>query len=175
MCLLIHSTNQSKELVNQSCCSESMINWMIVCCRLLEIVSYKIQSIVYEEIRLDMLNTSPPRWFRVEEIPKDELELNDDELLIPVAHFSKEIYSGFGIPFLLKAKEGELFSQVKGRISCSSMPLECSNFDLVPFFRENSKALGSQRERVRKVQIRCGRHDAHSSFDGNSRLDPQLG
>ena len=82
--------------------------------RLLEIVSYKIQSIVYEEIRLDMLNTSPPRWFRVEEIPKDELELNDDELLIPVAHFSKEIYSGFGIPFLLKAKEGELFSQVKG-------------------------------------------------------------
>jgi len=84
--------------------------------RLLEIVSYKIQSIVYEEIRLDMLNTSPPRWFRVEEIPKDELELNDDELLIPVAHFSKEIYSGFGIPFLLKAKEGELFSQVKERI-----------------------------------------------------------
>jgi len=78
-------------------------------------VSYKIQSIVYEEIRLDMLNTSPPRWFRVEEIPKDELELNDDELLIPVAHFSKEIYSGFGIPFLLKAKEGELFSQVKGK------------------------------------------------------------
>jgi hypothetical protein len=80
----------------------------------LEIVSYKIQSIVYEEIRLDMLNTSPPRWFRVEEIPKDELEIGDDELLIPVAHFSKEIYSGFGIPFLLKVREAEPFSQVKG-------------------------------------------------------------
>lgn len=78
-------------------------------------MSYKIQSIVYEEIRLDMLNTSPPRWFRVEEIPKDELEIGDDELLIPVAHFSKEIYSGFGIPFLLKVKEGEPFSQVKGK------------------------------------------------------------
>ncbi|XP_046648713.1 ubiquitin carboxyl-terminal hydrolase 7-like isoform X3 [Daphnia pulicaria] len=84
--------------------------------RLLEIVSYKIQSIVYEEIRLDMLNTSPPRWFRVEEIPKDELEIGDDELLIPVAHFSKEIYSGFGIPFLLKVREAEPFSQVKERI-----------------------------------------------------------
>lgn len=82
--------------------------------RLLEIVSYKIQSIVYEEIRLDMLNTSPPRWFRVEEIPKDEIEIADDELLIPVAHFSKEIYSGFGIPFLLKVREGEPFTQVKG-------------------------------------------------------------
>merc|ERR1712071_697830 len=58
--------------------------------RLLEIVSYKIQSIVYEEIRLDMLNTSPPRWIRVEEVPKDELDLKD--------------------------KEGELFSQVKERI-----------------------------------------------------------
>ncbi len=77
-------------------------------------MSYKIQSIVYEEIRLDMLNTSPPRWFRVEEIPKDELEIGDDELLIPVAHFSKEIYSGFGIPFLLKVREAEPFSQVKG-------------------------------------------------------------
>ena len=82
--------------------------------RLLEIVSYKIQSVVYEEIRLDMLNTSPPRWFRVEEIPKDELEVAEDELLIPVAHFSKEIYSGFGIPFLVKVREGEPFSQVKG-------------------------------------------------------------
>lgn len=85
--------------------------------RLLEIVSYKIQSIVYEEIRLDMLNTSPPRWFRIEEIPKDELEIADDELLIPVAHFSKEVYSGFGIPFLLKVREGEPFSQVKGKSS----------------------------------------------------------
>ena len=90
--------------------------------RLLEIVSYKIQSIVYEEIRLDMLNTSPPRWFRVEEVPKDELEIGDDELLIPVAHFSKEIYSGFGIPFLLKVREGELFSQVKGKIGQSPPP-----------------------------------------------------
>lgn len=40
--------------------------------------------------------------FRVEEIPKDEMELNDNELLVPVNHFSKEVYSTFGTPFLIK-------------------------------------------------------------------------
>ena len=62
-------------------------------------MSYKVQNIVYEEIRLEMLSTSPPLWFRVEEVPKDELGIGDDELLILVAHFSKEIYSGFGTRF----------------------------------------------------------------------------
>ena len=101
--------------------------------RLLEIVSYKIQSIVYEEIRLDMLNTSPPRWFRVEEIPKDEMEIGDDELLIPVAHFSKEIYSGFGIPFLLKVREGEPFSQVKGELFLKIIHIDRKR--IISFFR----------------------------------------
>lgn len=40
--------------------------------------------------------------YRVEEIPNDELELNDNELLVPVNHFSKEVYSTFGTPFLIK-------------------------------------------------------------------------
>ena len=161
-----------------------------------------------------MLNTSPPRWFRVEEVPKDELDLKDDELLIPVAHFSKEIYSGFGIPFLLKAKEGELFSQVKGTFLNDHLLLLINSdltlwiviiikiilkdtffndrdilnwfvsivfhFTLIYMrffliFRENSKALGSQRERVRKVQICRRGDDSYSNFDGNSRLNPQPG
>lgn len=111
-------------------------------------MSYKIQSIVYEEIRLDMLNTSPPRWFRVEEIPKDELEIGDDELLIPVAHFSKEIYSGFGIPFLLKVREGEPFSQVKGKCYTRSLRLVdglLDNFLFVVPNRENTEETRSSR------------------------------
>lgn len=40
--------------------------------------------------------------YRVEEIPRDELELKENELLVPVNHFSKEVYSTFGTPFLIK-------------------------------------------------------------------------
>lgn len=40
--------------------------------------------------------------YRVEEIPKDEMELGENELLVPVNHFSKEVYSTFGTPFLIK-------------------------------------------------------------------------
>lgn len=40
--------------------------------------------------------------YRVEEIPKDEVELGENELLVPVNHFSKEVYSTFGTPFLIK-------------------------------------------------------------------------
>lgn len=40
--------------------------------------------------------------YRVEEIPKDEMELAENELLVPVNHFAKEVYSTFGTPFLIK-------------------------------------------------------------------------
>jgi len=40
--------------------------------------------------------------YRVEEVPTDELELGENELLVPVNHFSKEVYSTFGTPFLIK-------------------------------------------------------------------------
>lgn len=42
--------------------------------------------------------------YRIEEIPVDELNLEEDEMLIPVAHFQKDVYTTFGIPFLLKIK-----------------------------------------------------------------------
>lgn len=38
---------------------------------------------------LDNLSNTGTRSLRIEEIPKDELEIGDDELLIPVAHFQK--------------------------------------------------------------------------------------
>jgi ubiquitin carboxyl-terminal hydrolase 7 len=84
--------------------------------RLLEIISYKILCIQREDVLLDCLNAAATKTFRLEEIPLDEMHLPDDELLVPVAHFHKEIFSTFGIPFLLKLKNGEAFSKVKERI-----------------------------------------------------------
>ena len=37
-------------------------------------------------------------------------------MLVPVAHFHKEIFSTFGIPFYLKVRQGELISHVMDRI-----------------------------------------------------------
>ena len=57
--------------------------------RLLEIISYKILSVQREDIPLEQLSVGGTRTFRVEEIPADEVNLPEDELLIPVAHFHK--------------------------------------------------------------------------------------
>jgi ubiquitin carboxyl-terminal hydrolase 7 len=43
--------------------------------------------------------------YRIEEIPRDEWNLADDEMLIPVAHFHKDVYASFGIPFFIKVKQ----------------------------------------------------------------------
>jgi len=83
--------------------------------RLLEIVSYKIVAIQNDHILLDCLNVCT-KVYRVEEIPPDELNVADDEILIPVAHFHRETFSTFGIPFILKIKNGETLTKVKERI-----------------------------------------------------------
>ena len=44
-------------------------------------------------------------FYRIEEVPKDEVNLAEDEMLVPVAHFQKDTYSTFGIPFFIKVKE----------------------------------------------------------------------
>ncbi len=45
------------------------------------------------------------KTFRLEEIPAEELELGEGELLVPVAHFTKEVFTTFGSPFILKIKQ----------------------------------------------------------------------
>ncbi|GFR16255.1 ubiquitin carboxyl-terminal hydrolase 7 [Trichonephila clavata] len=84
--------------------------------RLLEIISYKIFAVQREDMPLDSLANAGTKSLRIEEIPNDELEIADDELLIPVAHFQKEVFSTFGVPFLLKIKRKEPFLKVKERI-----------------------------------------------------------
>lgn len=72
--------------------------------RLLEIVSCKINHIIPNDIILECLNPAGTKGYRIEEIPKDQLKLEPNEFLLPVAHFQKEIYQTFGTPFLLKVK-----------------------------------------------------------------------
>lgn len=63
---------------------------------------------------LDFVSIS--RFFRIEEIPKDEINLLDDEMLICVVHFEQNLYNVFGIPFMIKVKNGELFGSLKERM-----------------------------------------------------------
>ncbi len=60
-------------------------------CRLMEVISNKILTIQKGDILLDCLNVMANKNFRIEEIPKDELEVAKDELVIPCAHFQKVI------------------------------------------------------------------------------------
>lgn len=42
----------------------------------------------------------------LQEIPLDQVDLDkDSEMLIPVAHFHKEVFGTFGTPFLLKIRQ----------------------------------------------------------------------
>ncbi|XP_035510897.1 ubiquitin carboxyl-terminal hydrolase 7-like [Morone saxatilis] len=85
--------------------------------QLLEIVSYKIIGVHQEDELLECLSPAASRTFRIEEIPLDQVDLDkDSEMLIPVAHFHKEVFGTFGIPFLLKIRQGESFREVMRRI-----------------------------------------------------------
>jgi len=94
--------------------------------RLVEIVASRLHRIIKEEMHIESLETQMAnRVYRVEQVLADELPLNNnlvfnvsegEEYLLPVAHFTKEIYATFGSPFLLKIRQGELFKEIKQRI-----------------------------------------------------------
>ena len=54
--------------------------------------------------------------YRLEEIPKDQEEMADTDILVPVAHFSKEVFSTFGSPFLIPLTAGDTVGSVKQKI-----------------------------------------------------------
>lgn len=56
------------------------------------------------------------KMYRIEEVPLDEAQLQEDEMLIPVAHFFKDVYSMFGVPFLVRTRQGEPFGALKERV-----------------------------------------------------------
>lgn len=85
--------------------------------RLLEVTSYKIHQILPEDVLLECLNPSGSKTYRIEETPKDELRLENGEFLVPVAHFHKEAYQTFGVPFLLKIKHVSIWLLVKNMVN----------------------------------------------------------
>lgn len=96
-------------------------------------------------------NTS--RTFRIEEIPLDQVDLDkDSEMLIPVAHFHKEVFGTFGTPFLLKIR------QVRGladRLWCTSNSKRphLTHVSTPPTLRPPSLQQGeSFREVMRRIQ-----------------------
>lgn len=90
--------------------------------RIVEIVGHKLMPGPDKDDQLEFINVScetnisNPKVYRIEEIPRNELNLAEDELLVPVSHFYKNVYNTFGIPFYVKIKQGELFTAVKERM-----------------------------------------------------------
>lgn len=90
--------------------------------RIIEISNFKILPGPREEDPLEYLqspgetNMANQKIYRIEEIPRDEINLLEDELIIPVSHFFKDVYNLFGIPFFVKTKQSEPFAALKQRI-----------------------------------------------------------
>jgi len=90
--------------------------------RILEVSGHKLLPGPREDDSLEYLqspgeaNMTNQKTYRIEEIPRDEINLPEDELLIPVLHFYKDVYNCFGIPFYIKIKQGEQFAAVKERL-----------------------------------------------------------
>ncbi len=79
-------------------------------------MSHKILAVNSPDTRMDAVPSTTTKSYRLEEIPPSQEVLSGDEILVPVAHFQKEVYSTFGHPFLIKVKDGERFESVKAKI-----------------------------------------------------------
>jgi len=84
--------------------------------RLVDIISHKIYCVNSSETLIDALAGTSTKSYRLEEIPLDQNNLAEDEMLVDVIHFEKEVQSSFGHPFLIKIKEEEHYTDIKERI-----------------------------------------------------------
>jgi len=84
--------------------------------RMVEIISNKIFGISRCEQTLESLQVGGTKNYRLEEVPRDQEEIGEGDMLVPVAHFSKEVFSTFGTPFLVLLKQGDTVGLVKSRI-----------------------------------------------------------
>lgn len=87
--------------------------------RLFEMSCFKISYCPGDEVPLDHLNQTTNKTYRIEEVTADELNLMDDEILIPVAHFSKDVYATFGTPFVIKVKYVSKFNVLYFFLICT--------------------------------------------------------
>ncbi|KAG0235795.1 hypothetical protein BGX31_004161 [Mortierella sp. GBA43] len=75
----------------------------------------------------------------VEEIPKEELELGEDEYLVSCFHFQSDINRMHGIPFKVVVKEGETFAATKARIQ-ARLGINDKEFAKIKFVHCNNRA-----------------------------------
>ena len=57
--------------------------------RLLEVIGFKIFNVQKDDISLEHLNSAGTKLYRIEEIPPEDLQVAEDELVVPCAHFQK--------------------------------------------------------------------------------------
>ena len=62
------------------------------------------------------LQVGGTKSYRLEEIPKEQEDLQEGDILVPVAHFNKEVFSTFGSPFLVLLRQGDTVGTVKQRM-----------------------------------------------------------
>ncbi|XP_061713292.1 ubiquitin carboxyl-terminal hydrolase 7-like isoform X2 [Cydia pomonella] len=109
--------------------------------RIVEVSCHKVLPGPDPELTLDQVTIAPPRLYRIEEIPQDELNLQEDEALVPCAHFHKQVYATFGIPFYTRVKHLEPFQAVKDRLQAKldipNKEWEKYNFAIVTNGRPN--------------------------------------
>jgi len=88
--------------------------------RLLEIMSNKILTQCRPDQTIEQLQQSATnvqnRIFRLEEIVADELDLEEGDTMMPVAHFYKEVFTTFGSPFLIKVKKDDSVDTLRARL-----------------------------------------------------------
>lgn len=143
--------------------------------RLLEVIGCKIYSIQAEDTLLEMLNSAgTTKSLRIEEIPKEESSLVDDESLIHVAHFHKEVFSTFGVPFLLKIKNNENFSTVKDRIQ-KKLDVPDKEFEKYKFAVIVMGKLEYISDDDQNLKVDLSQFLPHSLSGGNLQARPWLG
>ncbi|CAK8680531.1 unnamed protein product [Clavelina lepadiformis] len=128
-CMYVHPNMKEEEVVlypNKNGCVQSLLEECRTKLsiegskelRLMEVVGNKICNILRKEKSLEEISFygQAPRLYRIETIPDDQKQIEEDEVLICTVHFQKEIYNTFGIPLLIKVKSGERFHDIRERI-----------------------------------------------------------
>ncbi|KAI6202110.1 Ubiquitin carboxyl-terminal hydrolase 7 [Aphelenchoides besseyi] len=75
-----------------------------------------IAKLAERSITHSLAPIASPATLRVEEVPADQLSLNENEMLLPVSHYEKEPSKMFGVPFLIKVINEEPVANVKARV-----------------------------------------------------------
>jgi ubiquitin carboxyl-terminal hydrolase 7 len=79
-----------------------------------EVLGHRVVEIHSYDKPVSELHTQ--KMYRIEEVRKEEVELDEDEAFLPIAHFHKAPGNTFGTPFVVVVKNGERLSSVIEKI-----------------------------------------------------------